>query len=94
MCRAAVSGFFPLPMRFEVAEEITKARRMEIIRSLGSTKCESCSGPKPARRSHCGFCFRRLPMRLQKALYRPFGQGYEEAFEESLSSLKGAGAEG
>lgn len=66
---------------------IPTARRLEIAESLGSTVCASCGKSKRPKMSHCGRCYRALPPRLRSALYRKFGDGYEEAFEESLNYL-------
>ncbi len=68
---------------------ISIERRREILRILvESTVCESCGAAKKLKQSHCRSCYMRLPPRLRKALYRGFGDGYEEAFEESLVFLK------
>lgn len=69
--------------------EITRERRREILESLGSTVCEGCGRNKRPKMSHCGTCYRRLPPNMRQALYRRFGAGYEEAFEESLVYLHG-----
>jgi hypothetical protein len=70
--------------------EVTAERRLQILESLGSTTCEACGGPKEPRLSHCGACFYRLSPAIRKALYLPFGKGYEHAYEASLRVL-GAG---
>jgi uncharacterized paraquat-inducible protein A len=62
-------------------------RRLEILRSLQSTKCEACGSSKKAMKSHCSRCYFKLPKRLQRNLYLGFGVGYEEAFEISLTFL-------
>ena len=68
--------------------ELTMERRLEILRSLGSPDCGGCGGKKKAKMSHCRNCYFALPSTLRKALYQPFGGGYEEAYEESLSYLE------
>jgi hypothetical protein len=70
-----------------MAEELTRERRLEILESLGSTECAGCKGPKPRKRSHCRTCYYAPPQYMRQALYRGFGSGYEEAFEESLRYL-------
>jgi hypothetical protein len=67
--------------------ELTRQRRLEILDSLGSTTCEACGGKKSRGKSHCRDCYFLLPPRLRNALYRRFGEGYEEAYEESLKFL-------
>lgn len=66
----------------------TADRKQEILASLRSTKCDGCGGTKRSKFSHCGQCYYRLPASLRARLYRQFGHGYEEAFEESLVVLK------
>jgi len=68
--------------------DIPVDRRIEILDSLGSTKCEGCGKAKQSMKSHCRACYFRLPKDLQRKLYERFGSGYEEAFEESLAYLK------
>lgn len=68
--------------------EITPERRLAILKSLGSITCESCEGKKQPRMSHCRKCYFGLHPDTRHALYRKFGNGYEEAFERSLAELK------
>jgi hypothetical protein len=72
--------------------ELTRERRLEILESLGSTVCGGCGGTKRAKMSHCRACYLALPPRMRGALYQGFGNGYEEAYEESLQYLQGAHA--
>ncbi|MGH9747256.1 MAG: hypothetical protein ACRD59_14260 [Candidatus Acidiferrales bacterium] len=53
---------------------------------LGSV-CSGCGGRKKPKMSHCRQCYYSLPQPLRFALYRRFGSGYEEAFEESKKFL-------
>jgi hypothetical protein len=69
-------------------KELSKERRLEILRSLGSTECGGCQGTKKPKMSHCRTCYFDLPPRMRKALYQDFGDGYEEAYEASLGYLK------
>ena len=69
--------------------EIPKERRLEILHALGSTACEGCGKAKRAKMSHCSKCYYRLPPKMRSALCRGFGDGYEEAYEDSLEYLKG-----
>jgi hypothetical protein len=68
--------------------ELSMNRRREILESLGSTTCGACGGPKQPRMSHCSTCYYALPQYMRKALYQRFGEGYEQAYEESLVYLK------
>lgn len=73
------------------SEQIPHARRIRILEVLcESTKCEGCDGPKSLKKSHCRACYLSLPRAMQKDLYKRFGAGYEEAYEESLAYLKEA----
>jgi hypothetical protein len=67
---------------------ITRERRLEILQNLGSADCTGCGGQKRPRMSHCRNCYYALPPKMRKALYNGFGDGYEEAFEESLRHLE------
>jgi len=60
--------------------------RRECLMALVSKQCQ-CSAPKASGRSHCRTCYFRLPPPLRKALYRRLGEGYEEAYTESLAVL-------
>lgn len=55
---------------------------------LKSTGCW-CGGPKKKGHAFCKEnCFRRLPLHLQKPLYRKFGDGFEQAYERALQFLQ------
>lgn len=56
--------------------------------SLFSQTCLRCGNFKLDRRSFCPRCYFRLPKTLRLALWRPIGQGYEEALVEALNYLK------
>jgi hypothetical protein len=68
---------------------VSPERRLEILDSLRSVKCEGCGGKKQAAQSHCKRCYFKLSAALRLSLYKRFGNGYEEAFEESLLVLEG-----
>jgi hypothetical protein len=67
--------------------EISRERRLEILSILGSKTCGSCGGRKREKMSHCTKCYYALPSATRRALYQGFGDGYEEAYEESLRIL-------
>ncbi len=62
-------------------------QKIEILRKLLGTECE-CGKSKRSRFSHCRTCFFKLPSDLRKRLYKAMGEGYEEAFADSLKFLK------
>lgn len=70
--------------------EITTERRLEILESLRSTACGPCGGTKRSMMSHCRRCYYALPPQKRQALYKRFGRGYEEAYEDSLRYLESA----
>lgn len=47
-----------------------------------------CGRTKQPRRSFCYHCYNALPADMQRALYQPFGGGYEEAFEDACAWLQ------
>ena len=63
--------------------------RRECLLALVSKQCH-CGSPKASGKSHCRTCYFRLPPQLQKSLYRRLGEGYEEAYNESLEVLRRA----
>jgi hypothetical protein len=61
----------------------------EILESFKGQICAACGGKKGPRMSHCTPCYHSLPPEQRQALYRRFGDGYEEAFLASLEYLRG-----
>lgn len=64
--------------------------RRDALMALVSKQCH-CGNPKDSGRSHCRTCYFHLPPQLRKSLYRRVGEGYEEAYTESLEVLAGKG---
>ena len=58
-----------------------------LLEELKSEECQ-CGNPKKSGNSFCYRCYSSLPSHLQRSLYRNFGNGYEEAYEESIQHLK------
>lgn len=58
-----------------------------LVRSLRSTTCPACAGPKKTRMSVCLGCWRSLPKPLRNPLYNLIGEGYEAAMLEALNFL-------
>lgn len=61
---------------------------MSILEDFLRNKCSVCGSTKRPRQSFCYRCFKALPERLQRALYRRFGEGYELAFTEAQQRLR------
>jgi hypothetical protein len=66
--------------------EATAQKRSVLGEFLGE-RC-ACGAPKQSRMSHCRGCYRSLPKAMQSALWRRFGEGYEEAFAASVEWLR------
>ena len=54
--------------------------------TLRSNECQCGKGKKP-RYSLCWGCYHELPRELQIALYKPIGNGYEDAYDEAVIYL-------
>jgi len=46
-----------------------------------------CGRPKARRYAFCFRCYASLPRDMQRALWRRFGQGYEEAYDAAAVYL-------
>lgn len=60
--------------------------RTTIIREIRGKECR-CGQKKQVGRSFCSACYYSLLQKDRDALYRPFGEGYEEAFQAALLVL-------
>ena len=58
-----------------------------LLKELKSNEC-ACGSYKKEGNSFCYNCYSSLPNEMQKALYRRFGNGYEEAYEEAYGWLE------
>ncbi len=52
------------------------------------TECPVCTKTKDPNTAFCKSCYRELPIPMQRALWKRFGQGFEKAFEEAFWFLK------
>lgn len=50
--------------------------------------CPVCTREKMTKTAFCSRCFHKLPDAMQKKLYRPFGKGFESAFDAAFWNLK------
>lgn len=78
------------------------SERLEMIKELSLTQCK-CKEVKKRGHTFCTRCYGMLPQSLRDRLYRRLGEGYEEAYQESVKRLfpenldaavKGAGVGG
>lgn len=60
----------------------------EALLDLLGTICRGCNGTKPTRMSHCRPCYMLLPQPMRSALYKRIGEGYEQAYTESLAYIR------
>ncbi len=58
-----------------------------LLEELKSDEC-ACGNYKKPGNSFCYNCYTSLPNDHQKPLYKRFGNGYEEAYEEATKWLK------
>lgn len=58
-----------------------------LLEELKGEECQ-CGKYKKSGNSFCYGCYSSLPNNLQRSLYRRFGNGYEEAYEEAIEHLK------
>lgn len=57
----------------------------EIWQAFISTTCAGCGGRKKERNAFCLLCYRQLPKLMQHSLWKRFGDGFENAYQGSLS---------
>jgi hypothetical protein len=57
------------------------------MQELKSNGC-ACDHTKTPGRSFCFYCYSALPNELQRALYKPMGREYAEAYEEACKYLE------
>jgi hypothetical protein len=62
-------------------------KTIEIARSFRSAECPVCRDVKDINKSFCHSCYYTLPSGMRRALYKRFGEGYEEAFNMALAHL-------
>jgi hypothetical protein len=58
----------------------------DLLRELRGTTCR-CGATKRTRETFCRGCYHRLAPPQRRALYRPIGEGYEEAYRDAVASL-------
>lgn len=63
-------------------------RVIELVRELCGTKCQ-CGSNKRSGELFCRSCYHSLPYDMKRALYRRLGNGYEEAYDAAVRTLKG-----
>lgn len=62
--------------------------RQELLDELMGIRCQ-CGRMKRSKQTFCLKCYRALPLEMQRALYRRFGAGYEEAYAAAVRELRG-----
>ena len=59
-----------------------------LLVELLAKKCR-CGREKQARNTFCNNCYYKLPSEIKKALYKRFGDGYEQAYDAAVQFLNG-----
>lgn len=68
---------------------LTESGDRRIWREYMGLECAVCEKKKSKAQSFCSSCYYKLPEGMRKSLYRRFGDGYEEAYEEAIDELGG-----
>jgi len=61
---------------------------MSELFELVAERCPVCGKHKRRDSSFCGPCYFSLPIEMRQALYRRFGEGYEQALAEAKEWLE------
>ena len=67
---------------------LSESPNQQALRELGGTTCAACDRPKNEKQSFCHRCYFRLPSVMRSKLYRRFGSGYEEAYDDAKDWLR------
>jgi len=67
---------------------LSESPRQQALREFADSICTVCRSPKKPKQSFCLKCYYALPEEMRKALYRRFGSGYEEAYDDAKDWLK------
>lgn len=67
---------------------LSESLDQQALRELGELKCSGCGNAKQRGRTFCVACYKRLPANLRSALYKSFGNGYTQAWDESRDWLR------
>lgn len=60
---------------------------LDLVRSLRSTVCPACGGPKQPRQTFCRQDYFALSKHRRQSLYDPLGSGYAEAVVAAMGLL-------
>ena len=66
---------------------LSESPRAQALRDLEGPLCAACGKAKMPKQSFCRPCYFSLPEDMRKALYRRFGSGYEEAYDDAKDWL-------
>lgn len=67
---------------------LTESLQQQALRELGEMTCPNCGEPKGRGKSFCGPCYFTLPEPMRRTLYKPFSEGYAEAYAEAKQWLR------
>ena len=61
---------------------------MSLLGIFIGLECPVCNGEKSKGMAFCVSCYRELPIPMQRALWKRFGMGFEEAFQKAFWFLR------
>lgn len=67
--------------------DLSKSLEAEALESLQSEICPACKRKKVAKQSFCYRCYKLLPVKLQRQLYKSIWDGYAEIWAEAKEEL-------
>lgn len=67
---------------------LTETLNQKVRRELNSGTCPHCGRSKADGKSVCPTCWKWLPPKIQRALYRAFSDDYVTAHEDALLHLQ------
>jgi hypothetical protein len=69
--------------------ELSKSLKTLALESLRSDECPACLGHKEPGKSFCFGCYKLLPEKVKRDLYKGINDGYAEIWDEAKEILKG-----
>ena len=68
---------------------LSETPNQQAWREFDETRCAACGNAKPRFNAFCKPCYFKLDVPMRQALYKRFGQGFEEAYFEAKEYLIG-----
>jgi hypothetical protein len=67
---------------------LSESLNAQALRELKEIKCAGCGNRKACGNSFCLPCYKKLPLWLQREMYKTFSEGYGEAYSEAKDHLR------